>query len=205
MSANRIFGRIRVSPQTAMLLKRMDTIPVASNNNTETVKDAQGEGSDETSGHGTESEEGALGEEALSGENAEEDDATQRAASYDSASMWAAIGSPGIPTSQTLPEEDQVARCEDGEVFEDEEDQGPPSNQEANRTMRTEEPQGGNDEDLGAYAGEHRRFVLYPHEEPTARKRSWNGSVASDEDRRSARRPKITTQDGSPAIMLPPI
>ncbi|RDX42147.1 hypothetical protein OH76DRAFT_1488929 [Lentinus brumalis] len=130
---------------------------------------------------------------------------SQRAASYDSTALWAAIDSPTSAVDEEQHYKSKASAHEDGEVNE-EEDQGPPPNQEINRTNNGEESRYQDDEDEHpVFAGEHRRPLSHHNEEPTARKRSWNGSTTSEEDKRPVRRPRTASTAGSPAFALPSI
>ncbi len=132
-------------------------------------------------------------------ENPGQDDVSS-ASSNDSGPLWEAVGSlPRSTPALAQFDENEFASFEDGEVA-DEEDEGPPPNQEANRTRSREDIQR-----LDEYVGEHRRSLSHSEKEPTARKRSWTGSTLSDEDRRSARRPRLASREGSPLQRLPSI
>ncbi|TFK79332.1 hypothetical protein K466DRAFT_606223 [Polyporus arcularius HHB13444] len=130
--------------------------------------------------------------------------AEQRESSTDSAPLWAALGDlPRPAPTLALFDEHESSSFEDGE-FDEVEDQGPPPNQAANYV--------GNSEDahdrymsLDEITSKHRPSLPFHDHEPTARKRSWTGSAASDEERRAARRQRVTGQVLPQQNALPPI
>ncbi len=133
-------------------------------------------------------------------------DKEQRAQSYDSAMLWTAVGTP-TKHFQALAQfnDHEHAPFEDGEV-EEQEDIGPPPNQEALRLEDAEEPYlGGGNLDNYNFVGEHRRSLPIHDMEPTSRKRSFSGSAVSEEALRSARRPRVHRQETSPPLSLPSI
>ncbi len=133
----------------------------------------------------------------------EAQDDTQRATSQDSEVLWAAAGSPPRFTPPFAQFDDnEFVAYEDGEV--DAEEQAPPPNQEANRVRGAESTREHADR-REKVLGEHRHPLTTRDEEPTARKRSWTGSTVSEEDRRSARRPRIVMNDQPRPAMLPSI
>ncbi|KAI0718958.1 hypothetical protein C8T65DRAFT_736986 [Cerioporus squamosus] len=123
-------------------------------------------------------------------------------ASGDSAPLWAALDSP----PRTAPalaqfDEHEFTSYEDGELANEE--ASPKANQVATQSRLDEEARERADR-LDKYMGEYGR-VSYRDDEPTARKRSWTGTAVSEENRRSARRPRIVSQDRPPPPVLPPI
>ncbi len=142
-------------------------------------------------------------DELLARKAAEEHKSGQSNTSYESTDLWAAVGSPIGIQSQSEAQTSLPATYEDGE-FEEKEDQGPPPNQETNRRTHGEAAQG-HDGGFPAFAGEHRRPPPDHDEGPTARKRSWNGSTTSEEDRRPLRKPRVTSRTTPTAPALLPI
>ncbi|RDX51757.1 hypothetical protein OH76DRAFT_1417118 [Lentinus brumalis] len=127
-----------------------------------------------------------------------------RASSIDSAPLWAALDSPPRPTPTFAQfDEHEYIQYEDGEVAE-KEDRGPLPNQEANRARESEEARE-RMKRLDGITSEHQRPFSQHVEGPTARKRSWTGSTVSEEDRRSARRPRVASRERPFPTTLPSI
>ncbi len=128
-----------------------------------------------------------------------------RAASEDSGPLWAAVSPARVVPAVAQFDENEFLNFEEGEVeAEAEEEAPPPPNQEANRRKDVETPRehAARREDV---LGEHRRSHFPRDDEPTARKRSWTGSAVSEEDRRTARRPRFDRHEQTSRPMLPPI
>ncbi len=98
-------------------------------------------------------------------------------------------------------DEHESSPFEDGELN-DIEDTGPPPNQEA---LRSEVHEYAGNLSNFDFVGEHKRSLFLHGMEPTARKRSYSGSMTSEEGRRSARRPKVFRQESPPRPSLPSI
>ncbi|TFK79151.1 hypothetical protein K466DRAFT_606365 [Polyporus arcularius HHB13444] len=129
--------------------------------------------------------------------------------SFDSIPFWGAE----TPTSRTHPgpgavlfDDHESASYEEGEIDDlEDEDLGPPPNQEMSRTesslFGTRE-----EEACDNVLGEHSETRSTPDLVPTASKRHWTGSPASEELNRSRRRLKReASDDHENTIKLPPI
>ncbi|RDX55008.1 hypothetical protein OH76DRAFT_1415080 [Lentinus brumalis] len=129
-----------------------------------------------------------------------------RAGSQDSAALWEAVATPPrIAPVLALFDEHESNGYEEGEVETyEEEDRGPPPNQEAIRTQeRADARERGRI--LDEAASEHRFSSVSCDNVPTARKRSWAGSAISEEERRTARRPRLVNQEDRSQLRLPPV
>ncbi len=132
--------------------------------------------------------------------------AAQREMSSDSAALWAEVESPPrhVPTLAQFDEHEH-APFEDGEVEEDE-DQGPPSNQEAVRRENVDDDfQYAGKLDNYNFVGEHRRLLPLRDMQPTSKKRSFSGSTVSEEGARTARRQRVGSQESRRPQDLPSI
>ncbi|RDX54665.1 hypothetical protein OH76DRAFT_1415411 [Lentinus brumalis] len=131
-----------------------------------------------------------------------------RAGSVDSGPLWSAVGSPPrLSPALAQFDECESRAYEDGEVQYVADEEAPPANQEAlwtetaNGRSRVQERY----ERYEASFSEFRRPLSLLDDEPTARKRSWAGSTRSEEDRRSARRPRIADRSDDSLPKLPSI
>ncbi|TFK88717.1 hypothetical protein K466DRAFT_598410 [Polyporus arcularius HHB13444] len=210
MSNARLFGRLQTPPPSAAT-EDVEEGPAATGEKDVSTAKTLKDGEREAEAEGTQDKEETSIPPGLqspfelqtrstrTGDNVGMRSVVPRAASYDSEALWASLESPaGRPSALAQFDEHESAPCEDGELDEAE-DHGPPPNQEASRRWNE-----GEAHDLGKFAGEPRHPFLRRNDEPTARKRSWTGSTQSEEERRSARRPRMASQDGSLTLTLPP-
>lgn len=123
-------------------------------------------------------------------------DAHLREGSQDSELLWNAVGSIPRSTPAIAQFDDaEFTGYEEGELRRRDED-APPANQLGLLSGPAEEERGirkRHDRWESSFS-ESRRPLSSVDDEPTARKRSWAGSTVSEEDRRSARRPRVAEQ-----------
>ncbi|KAI0696750.1 hypothetical protein C8T65DRAFT_698297 [Cerioporus squamosus] len=187
-----------------MAARSLDDVPVASDDEVATLESTQNGMESTAKGPSSQAESRFSGDNASEDGRASADGRSQRAASIDSAPLWKAVGStPRFGPVLAQFDEQEFAPFEEGEVPRTEE-APPPANQKSlgaeDRELARERA-----ERLDKYMGEPPRSY-YAHDfGPMARKRSWTGSAVSEEERRSARRPRMASGEQPVPPMLPPI